>query len=286
LTLEAGRVVRLTADRRAAEEASLVLSALEIAHATERTAEGWRVLVAAEDETRARAALEEVALEREPAAPIPEQSLATLAGVHMALLLGLVYLWAGPRAQASARFAAGEADARAVLGGEWWRAVTALTLHADGVHLLGNAVFAALFVGMLGSAVGTGTALAVTLTAGAAGNLLNEWLRAPLHRGVGASTAIFGAVGALSGVAFRQRRRTGPARAWVALGAGLALLAMLGSNVESDVGAHLFGFAAGLPLGYGAARLPRLGAGAQLGLALAALAVIVVAWRCALGAPS
>jgi rhomboid protease GluP len=283
---DGARVIRLTADRRAAEEASLVLTALGIAHAIERTAEGWQVLVAVEDEPRARDALEEVALERTPAALVPEQSLATLAGVHMALLIGLVYLWAGPRIDASARFEAGEADARAILGGEWWRAVTALTLHADGVHLLGNAVFAALFVGVLGSAVGAGTALAVTLAAGAAGNLLNAWLRAPLHHGVGASTAIFGAVGALSGVAFHRRRDSGLARGWLALGSGLALLAMLGSDVESDVGAHLFGFAAGVPLGYGAARLPRLGAGAQLGLALAALAVIAVAWWCALGAPS
>jgi membrane associated rhomboid family serine protease len=182
----------------------------------------------------------------------------------------------------SARFQAGEADARAILDGQWWRAITALTLHADGKHLLGNCVFGAFFVGVLGSAVGTGTALCVTLAAGGAGNLLNAWLRAPLHQAVGASTAVFGAVGALSGVAFRRRRAQGTARAWVTLGAGLALLAMLGSSVESDVGAHFFGFAVGVPLGYAAARAPRGGPLVQAGAALLALAWVLWAWRLAL----
>ena len=263
-----------------------MLSALAIAYAIEWAEGGWQVRVAAEDEERARDALEEVARERVPSGPTADTPFATLAGIHLALLLGVVYLWVGPRAGASARFRAGQADARAILDGEWWRAVTALSVHANGEHLLGNAVFGALFVGVLGSAVGAGTALGVTVLAGAAGNLLNAWLRAPLHQAVGASTAIFGAVGALSGVAFRTRRRTGPARAWLALGAGLALLAMLGSNVESDIGAHFFGFAVGVPLGYGAARLPRFGAGAQLGLALGALTLVAIAWRLALAAPS
>jgi membrane associated rhomboid family serine protease len=200
----------------------------------------------------------------------------------MAILLALVYLWVGPRAETSPRFQAGEADARAILDGEWWRAITALTVHANGEHLLGNAVFGGLFVGVLGSAVGSGTALCVTLAAGTAGNLLNAWLRAPLHQAVGASTAVFGAVGALSGVAFRRRRGEGLARAWLALGAGLALLAMLGSNVETDVGAHFFGFVVGVPLGYAAVRAPRGSALWQASAALLALGWVLWAWRLAL----
>jgi len=277
-------VVRAVPTRRAAEEAGLVLTALAIAHAIEAGAGEWRVLVASADEERAREALDEVA--REPARPpayVPGRP-ATLAGVHLAVLLALVYLWFGSRAGQGTSFVRGEADARAILSGEWWRTVTALTLHANGEHLLGNAVFGALFVGALGGAIGTGTALWVTLLAGGAGNLLNAWVRAPLHEGVGASTAIFGAIGALSGVAFVARRDTHrAARAWLTFGAGLALLAMLGSSAETDVGAHLAGFVVGVPLGIGAARLPRFGAGAQLALSLAALAVVAWAWRLALG---
>ena len=282
MTGQSRAIVLVTVDQRAVEQASLVLTALAIPHAVEQAAGAWQLLVDPTDETRARQALEEEHGERRPAATEPDASLATLAGVHMALLLVLVFVWAGPRALPSARFQAGEADARAILASQWWRAITALTLHADGKHLLGNCVVGVLFVGVLGSAVGTGTALCVTLAAGAAGNLLNAWLRAPLHQAVGASTAVFGAVGALSGVAFHRRRAQGTARAWVTLAAGLALLAMLGSSVESDVGAHFFGFAAGVPLGYAAARAPRGGSLVQAGAALLALAWVLWAWRLAL----
>jgi hypothetical protein len=84
-------------------------------------------------------------------------------------------------------------------------------------------------------------------------------------------------------VAFEARRNTRhAARAWLTFGAGLALLAMLGSSAETDVGAHFFGFVLGVPLGIGAARLPRPGARAQLALSLAALAAVAAAWRLAL----
>jgi membrane associated rhomboid family serine protease len=277
------RVVRTVPTRRAAEDAGLVLTALAIAHAFMAAADGWQVLVAPIDEARARAALEEVAGERAAPPPAPPSRPITVAGIHMALVLGLVYLWSGPRHALGRAFDRGQADARAILDGEWWRAVTAITLHADGKHLLGNAVFGALFVGALGGEVGVGTALWLTLLSGAGGNLLNAWLRAPLHQGVGASTAIFGALGALSGVAFAVRRgRREGARAWVTVGAGLALLAMLGSGAETDVGAHLFGFVVGLPLGWIAARLPRGSSRRQLGLGLLAGAGVAAAWFVAL----
>jgi hypothetical protein len=99
---------------------------------------------------------------------------------------------------------------------------------------------------------------------------LNAWLRALIM--VGAS-AIFGAVGALGVVSTPPR---GPARACGAR-RRVALLAMLGSNVESDVGAQFFGFA-GRASGYGAARLPdRRGRSAWLGGTLA----IIGSWRLA-----
>src|SRR5205823_3241225 len=41
-------------------------------------------------------------------------------------------------------FALGSADAARMHGGEWWRALTALTLHADLAHVASNAFAAAL----------------------------------------------------------------------------------------------------------------------------------------------
>jgi hypothetical protein len=43
-------------------------------------------------------------------------------------------------------------------------------------------------------------------------------------------------------------------RPWLAIAAGLALLAMLGAGEDTDVLAHFFGFLAGIPLGLVARR--------------------------------
>ena len=40
----------------------------------------------------------------------------------------------------------GALDAERVRAGEWWRAVTSLWLHADAMHVFGNAVAAVVFV--------------------------------------------------------------------------------------------------------------------------------------------
>lgn len=140
----------------------------------------------------------------------------------------------------------GNADAALIRAGEWWRTVTALTLHADGQHLLGNLLIGGGFILMLCRALGSGLAWSLLLASGSIGNLLNAWLQAPLHRSVGASTAVFGAVGLLAAIHLLHERR----RWYLPLAAALALLALLGSEGENtDLGAHLFGFAVGILLG-------------------------------------
>src|SRR5207237_567665 len=78
----------------------------------------------------------------------------TFAAVGLAVLLCAFYYVTGPRAPAAAGidpwFERGSAVAARILGGEWWRAVTALTLHANLAHLLANAVACGLFAAALG----------------------------------------------------------------------------------------------------------------------------------------
>jgi membrane associated rhomboid family serine protease len=146
----------------------------------------------------------------------------------------------------------GSADAGRILEGEVWRAATALTLHADLAHVLSNAAAAAVFVSALSSMTGAGMAFALFIVAGTGGNLVNAFFQGPPHVVVGASTAIFGAVGILGGVGLVKRRRQSASRrgAWMPLAAALALLAMLGTGTgRVDVLAHLFGFLIGAVLG-------------------------------------
>lgn len=181
----------------------------------------------------------------------------------------------------------GCAAAGAIRDGAWWRAVTALTLHADGLHLLGNLLIGGTFIVLLGRALGSGLAWSLLLASGTLGNLLNAWLQVPEHRSVGASTAVFGAVGLLAAINLLNDRGALRRRWYLSLAAALALLALLGSEGEhTDLGAHLFGCAVGLALGLPAGYLlgrygypgPRLNAV----LALASLVLVGGAWWAAL----
>jgi membrane associated rhomboid family serine protease len=203
------------------------------------------------------------------------------------LLLGF-HLLTGPRSAARAWFRSGSASAERILAGETWRTVTALTLHADIAHVTANAVSAAIFVTELARLVGPGVAAWVLLLTGAAGNALTAVARGAPHGSVGASTALFGAIGCLAALqAVRWRSRPRPRyRPWVPVAAGAALLAMLGTGRDADVAAHLFGFAAGLPLGVLVARFAAAPPAppVQRVLVLAAAGVVVARWGLAHGA--
>jgi membrane associated rhomboid family serine protease len=210
----------------------------------------------------------------------------TWAGFFMAGLLGAFFLVTGPRDPNVDWFREGSAAAERILQGEVWRTVTALTLHADLGHILANAAACALFATAVCRSVGPGLGWWLILLAGALGNALNALAHGSHHTSVGASTAIFGAVGLLTGLQLVRRHRLGfrGRRVWAPIAAGLALLAMLGSSAQSDLSAHLFGFLSGTVLGVPAAlgtrRIPARGT--QAVLLLSAIATVVACWQLAL----
>ena len=174
-----------------------------------------------------------------------------------------------------------------VRDGEWWRLVTALTLHADLQHLLGNLAIGGIFVLLLCRQLGSGLAWTLLLGAGMLGNLINAFLQPVTHNSVGASTAVFGAVGVLAATSM-VRYRHHLSRRWpLPVAAAFALLAVFGSEGKNtDLGAHLFGLLAGGVLGIGAELLMiRYGyPGCRLNLlfALFSVVLVVTAWCCAL----
>jgi membrane associated rhomboid family serine protease len=103
---------------------------------------------------------------------------------------------------------------------------------------------------------------------------------------VGASTAIFGAVGVLAALGVGRHRRLGLAgrRALTPIAAGLALLAMLGTSERADLSGHIFGLLAGILLGIPCAQVPlaRPGPITQWLLFLGTLAWLWSNWNTAL----
>ena len=172
-------------------------------------------------------------------------------------------------------------------GHEWYRCVTTLTLHSDSRHLFGNVLFGAPFLILLCRRAGLGAGLLMVVLAGTLGNVFNALYRPPDHVSVGFSTALFGAVGALSGFLALQglgRDALSWRRGIVLLTAGAGILAMLGTEGETtDYAAHLFGLLAGFMVGgVFAPLLRRTSFLLETLLGTAALALLVVCWRLAL----
>jgi membrane associated rhomboid family serine protease len=240
----------------------------------------------------ARAELEAYALEsgEPPRSPPPPPAISPgLAGAfaYATLLLGIFAL-DRTRILGTALRPLGMLRSGAVLDGQWWRTVTALTLHADATHVAGNLVFGCGFTVLLSRSVGSGVCWALTLTAGALGNLLNCVLRGPGHAALGASTAVFGAIGILSAVEWRRRRgrERRRLRRYAPLVIGFVFLGFLGATGENvDVLAHGCGFLIGLLCGGCLARVdpdrlrsPLL----QRSLAVLTVVILGLCWACAL----
>jgi membrane associated rhomboid family serine protease len=181
----------------------------------------------------------------------------------------------------------GNAQAGKILDGQWWRLVTALTLHADWAHLSSNLAIGGIFVVFLCRELGSGVAWSLLLGAGALGNLANAGFQPASHSSVGASTAVFGAVGILAALSLVRYRHNLRKRWMLPVAAAAALLALLGTEGKNtDLGAHLFGFLSGGCLGliteYLLFRQGRPGPMINMLLALLSVSVVVLSWWMAL----
>ncbi|MFK8113146.1 MAG: rhomboid family intramembrane serine protease [Rubripirellula sp.] len=288
-----------TNQRRQSQESRLVLDAAGIAAETIFHEGVWILLVKQADAAIAATELQEYQHENPPRAPVARtprpRREGALAGV--CVYAGTIILIAIQNAQSAYGFdwqAAGRVHAAKVMAGQWWRTVTALTLHGDIGHLAGNIVFGIVFGLLAGRILGGGVAWLAILLAGALGNGMNAWIQDPAHLSIGASTSVFAALGVLVSHALRGRaKQTEPERPlkrWSPLIGGIALLGFTGVGGENtDVAAHFTGFVAGMLLGWAGSRLPNhwlASQQVQWTAAVLSIAIVVVAWCYALFQPA
>lgn len=293
---EAWVVVLRTPDQRQSNEAGLVLTALQIEYEVTRLDGRWQISVPAELAPQAGMELAEYAEESRapPQGARPLAELSTGWGgvvVYVGVLVSVAVLarryafdfdWLG----------SGRIDSTRMLAGEWWRTLTALTLHVDLSHLAGNIVFGGFFGLYVGRYLGPGIGWAGIVAGGGLGNALNVLIQPGRHLAIGASTAVFAALGLL--VAYTWRRGFWMNTPWrtriapVTAGIGLLAFTGTGSGVEGenvDVLAHLTGFVAGFGLGALLAQL-QLPEGSDVQRLWGAIAIgsVVLAWITAFGA--
>ena len=267
-----------------AESLGLVLTASGIPHRIQRGNQGYAIWVEDDDQLRALRALDAYLEEnKEPTGEPEEQPLIkNLSGVWVSIPLVAWHVAASYKLDAKFMVEPIGASAEHFVAGEWHRAITALTLHSGAGHVAGNAVGLGLFGTAVCSLVGTGVGWLMILLSGVLGNVLNAYLYGSRHLSIGASTAVFGAVGVLAAMQFfrRKKLKRQRARAWLALGAGFALLGFLSTGERTDVMAHVFGFLVGLVLGAAHALLRRrpLPALVQIACGVVAVGLLAGAW--------
>ena len=163
-------------DMRRVREVELVLTAMDIAHDTQPNGAGWSVVVAAEDAANAQDQLAQYWFENQPNPIKPVDALVIDSGWpgvwgYLAVIWCVSFWQANSSTPLSV---IGRVDVARVMDGEWWRVITALTLHADIAHIISNSVFGAIFGLWVGRYLGSGLGWLFVLLCGATGNLIKH----------------------------------------------------------------------------------------------------------------
>jgi membrane associated rhomboid family serine protease len=255
--------LRRTPNRRRGQELALVLESMQIEHGLLQQQGELVLLVRPEDAARADLECERYERENVGWPPRGEAQGSLSEGLIGAFgwvaILSVVEILVRTEALGLDWWRQGRGLAGAITSGEVWRTMTGLSLHVDLSHFLSNLVFGALFTMLICELIGAGLGLSSILLAGALGNFANALLQSPNHASVGASTAVFAALGMLVSYQFMRRHqlRQNAFRRWAPLLAGGFLLASLGLTPDTreglgravDFGAHATGFGAGALFG-------------------------------------
>lgn len=287
--------LRTFSNKEQLDTTSLILSAAGISHRIEITATQQIVIfVSVTDLLQATEELQKYDEENHnwPPSPHSDNFMPIFRALSPIVAAALIYVYhlSGEWSIESTWFIAGAGDSAAVLTShEYYRLITALTLHADAVHLMSNCFLGCFLLHFLLLSLGNGIGIFSVLISSTVANFINVYIRGPGHHFVGFSTAVFVVIGMLCTIRFADNSNHRAFRVIMPIMAGFALLAFLGSSGErTDLGAHLFGLLTGLFAG-NIVTLPKFtqwrdSTGLQFTLVLLTAIIIWASWASALTA--
>lgn len=146
----------------------------------------------------------------------------------------------------------GVSDAAKVLKGEWWRSLTAQTLHGDARHLASNLLCGYIVMNMITFRIPLLRLVPFIAVAAAVANLCVSATVQTDFRSLGFSTFVFAAIGCLSVIEFRlmPKESHGMLRRFAPLCGAASLAVFLGLGENADILGHAYGFVAGLFCGF------------------------------------
>ena len=175
-----------------------------------------------------------------------------------------------------------------IVSGQWWRTITALTLHGDIAHIMANTLFGSLFGLFVGRHLGSGFGWLAVLLCAALANMINGLLMGPEVRSIGSSTACFVALALVPAFSWRNGyfKGSGWKKGFAPIFGAIAMFAVTGvsDNPNTDVTAHVLGFLCGLIAGLliPQTRIERLSSKDQQRAGAFTLLLILMSWLSAI----
>jgi len=251
--IEYPEIVRISEGTfRQIRDDSLVLLSQGISHRLIRSEEGpFQIFILPEHEERARVQLALYRKENPPKEENPPIPLSfSLQPLWVLLAPSIVTLidfsdkvnFHGP----------GISDASKVLKGEWWRSLTAQTLHEDLRHFASNLLCGYIVMNMITFRIPLLRLAPFIAIAAAIANLCVSLTVKTNFRSLGFSTFVFAAIGCLSVIEFRlmPKETHGLLRRFAPLCGAASLAVFLGLGENADILGHAYGFIAGLFCGF------------------------------------
>ena len=146
----------------------------------------------------------------------------------------------------------GISDAAKVMKGEWWRSLTAQTLHGDMRHLASNLLCGYIVMNMITFRIPLLRLAPFIAAAAAIANICVSATVQTDFRSLGFSSFVFAAIGCLAVIEFRlmPRESHGMLRRFAPLCGAASLAVFLGLGENADILGHAYGFVAGLFCGF------------------------------------
>ena len=268
---------------------SLVLLSQGIEHRLMRSEEGpFQIFIVPEFETAARQQLDLYHRENPPKEENPPIPLSFSLQPLWVLLAPIVFTLIDFSDKLNLH-GPGISDAAKVMKGEWWRSLTAQTLHGDMRHLASNLLCGYIVMNMITFRIPLLRLAPFIAAAAAIANICVSATVQTDFRSLGFSSFVFAAIGCLAVIEFRlmPKESHGMLRRFAPLCGAASLAVFLGLGENADILGHAYGFVAGLFCGF----IPKkkslrwgtpLSSADGLGL-LMYYSLYLAAWKLALG---
>ena len=219
-----------------------------IVHRFQRSEEGpFEIFVSPEFETRASEQIELYRKENPPKEENPPLPLSLSLQPIWVLLVPVVCTVLDFGNFVDRMHFAGLSDASKVLHGQWWRTITALTLHGDARHIASNLLSGYIVLNLMSYRLPLARMAPFLAVASAVANFFVALTVQSDYRALGFSTFVFAAIGALAVIEFRlmPRETHGMLRRFAPLCGAASLAVFLGLGENADILGHAYGFIAG-----------------------------------------